>query len=402
MNLLTENNDRATRLFGFLEALKQLTQAVSFNFSSKALFEIYSYLAQEQLEGKRVLVFLGEEGARIRKSNEKDHELLLKKVPPHLEGISNCTVLGPEIPSYNIAVPVLHKDKLIGLTLIGFDDERPELSTDELSFLQTLSNILVYANENKQLFKDKIKQEKVKSELQLAGKIQERLIPKVLPQANKLSFYGKYRPHSEVGGDYYDILDLKNGKYLLCVADVSGKGIPAALLMSNFQALLHVLVRFETDLSSIVYELNRMVGKTTEGEHFIAAFFAMIDETSGKIETINAGLVAPVLINAKDEKIRIKTNCPPLGVLPKLKDQLAQSSTLNSGDVLLAFTDGLSEGVSSQVALFDRKLESIKGLSAVVNADSAVQLFLDELQATELEELIVNDDLTLVGLRYHA
>src|SRR5690606_33837514 len=145
------------------------------------------------------------------------------------------------------------------------------------SFVQTFTSIIVVAIENKKLARKELEQEVFRKELEIAREVQSMLFPKELPDTDKVRAFASYLPHHTIGGDYYDYIQQDENNFLVCIADVSGKGIPASLLMSNFQASLRTLVRQTNDLKQIVNELNFVIKANAKGERFITFFVAAFD-----------------------------------------------------------------------------------------------------------------------------
>ncbi len=163
--------------------------------------------------------------------------------------------------------------------LIGDIDEEGEGMSPlikHLNFIQTISGIIVVAIENQRLFRETLRQEALRRELELASRMQMMLIPDNtrLPADGKIRAQGFYYPHYEVGGDYYDFLTLSDNVVGFCIADVSGKGMSAALLMSNFQASLRAIFTSETSLEEMIRKLNTLVVINSAGERFITLFIA--------------------------------------------------------------------------------------------------------------------------------
>ena len=145
------------------------------------------------------------------------------------------------------------------------------------------------------------------------------LLPRVLPDDSHRSFSARYRPHHHVGGDYYDAVRLADGRMAIAIADVSGKGMPAAFLMSNFQAHLHAhLDRGEVDLEQLVRSLNQRVFSNARGERFITFFFALHDPVKGTIDYVNCGHNPPLFVPAKGPGMFLGAGCPGLGMLDLL------------------------------------------------------------------------------------
>ncbi|MCB0764613.1 MAG: serine/threonine-protein phosphatase, partial [Flavobacteriales bacterium] len=258
-------------------------------------------------------------------------------------------VIGSEhsgsLGAFDVAVPVHHREKTLALLLIGdIDEEEQRISpaVKHLNFIQTLTNLIVVAMENQRLAKQALQQERAKRELELAAEMQSMLVPKDLPRNERVEAAGWYQPHSEVGGDYYDLIALAPDRYVVCVADVSGKGIAAALLMSNFQANLHASVMHATDLGDMVHDLNGKVFRNARGERFITLFVGIIDLAQRKVRYVNAGHNDPML-HAEGRSIALHDGCIALGMMPKLPFLRTGEVDLPTDATLLCYTDGLVE-----------------------------------------------------------
>ena len=234
---------------------------------------------------------------------------------------------------------------LVALLLIGdIDDQEQRMSptVKHLNFIQTLTNLIVVALENKRFAKRALAQERDRRELELAADMQMMLIPRDLPSEGRMQAAAWYQPHRQVGGDYYDAIRTGPDEYVLCVADVSGKGIAAALLMSNFQATLRAMLQRERiDLKELVTELNANVLERARGERFITFFIGRVDLTTGGMEFVNAGHNPPMLL--RDGRVEeLSDGAIALGMLPELPF-VHKGSAVVKGGTLLCYTDGLVE-----------------------------------------------------------
>jgi sigma-B regulation protein RsbU (phosphoserine phosphatase) len=176
--------------------------------------------------------------------------------------------------------------------------------------------------------------------------MQKMLIPdnRHMPKNPKLIVNGFYYPHSEVGGDYYDCIRLSETKTGFCIADVSGKGISAAMLMSNFQASLRALFTFDIELETLVKKLNSIVVVNAAGEKFITLFVARYDHKSRILEYINAAHNPPVLYNTvTGETLHLRTSCVGIGMLDEIPSVHKSEILIKDYSKIVCYTDGLSE-----------------------------------------------------------
>ena len=168
--------------------------------------------------------------------------------------------------NFDVIVPVFHKDKpLAYLILSGLQEMKATEGSPlaNLNFIQTLTNLIVVAIENKRLARESLKQEGIKKELEVASEMQKLLFPSDLPHTSKLDISAKYLPHHKVSGDYYDYIQINEDEFIICIADVSGKGISAAMLMANFQATLRTVFNYQRfDLEFLIQELIKKYSET--------------------------------------------------------------------------------------------------------------------------------------------
>ena len=255
-------------------------------------------------------------------------------------------------PSYkgvDIIIPVFNNQVPLAYILIGDIEEEGEGVSPvlkHLNFIQTISSIIIVAIENIRLFGESLRQEALKKELELAARMQTMLIPREnqLPSKGKIIVNGFYFPHYEVGGDYYDCLKLSENKTGFCIADVSGKGMSAAILMSNFQASFRALFTHEIKLESLVRKLNSIIVENASGEKFITFFVARYDHLTGLLEYINAAHNPPVLYNTSTgEVLHLKSCCVGIGMLDEIPYVEQQEFTIDNYSKIVCYTDGLSE-----------------------------------------------------------
>jgi sigma-B regulation protein RsbU (phosphoserine phosphatase) len=247
---------------------------------------------------------------------------------------------------FDKVIPISHKTTVLAYVLVSSNRES-KIEDINTSFVQTFTNIIIVAIENKKLARKELAQQAFRKELEIAKEVQSFLFPKNLPDNQRVKIKASYYPHDSIGGDYYDYIKFSNDSFLICIADVSGKGIPAALLMSNFQASLRTLVRQTRDLKQIVEELNYNILDNAKGERFITFFIAIFDLAAGKINYINAGHNPPMLL-ANGEVTMLDKGTTILGVFNKLPFVNQQEVNLSGNSLLFAFTDGLTETSSEE------------------------------------------------------
>jgi phosphoserine phosphatase RsbU/P len=338
-----------------LRALLNITLAINENLSQEELLKSYTDLLHEDLNiGKLLLFKYGEEWQCIL--NKGYEEEFLEKIDIEQDLLRYDEISfewedgkNSGIGKYDIIVPVLHHGKPIAYVIIGDINEEVEGVSPiikHLNFIQTLSNIIIVAIENMRLFNESLHQEAMRKELELASKMQSMLIPTegVLPQNDKVSMTALYHPHLEVGGDYYDYIVLNKDEIGFCISDVSGKGISAALLMSNFQANLRAMFTHEISLPALVEKLNDRVINSANGEKFITLFVAKYNFKTRELEYINAGHNQPLMYRKDiNELTFLDKGCVGIGMLDEIPMIRKGSVTIEGPAKILCYTDGLVE-----------------------------------------------------------
>jgi sigma-B regulation protein RsbU (phosphoserine phosphatase) len=256
---------------------------------------------------------------------------------------------GLDIEGVDIVIPVYNNYVQMAFVLIGdIEEEGKGMSPvlKQFNFVQTISSIILVAIENIRLFKESLRQEALRKELELAARMQQKLIPdnRSMPHNDHLAVNGFYYPHYEVGGDYYDCIKLSDTKTGFCIADVSGKGISAAILMSNFQASFRALFTHEIELPLLIRKLNTLITANASGEKFITFFVARYDHENFTLEYINAGHNPPVLFDTvTGEVIHLHSLCVGIGMIDEIPPVREQLLNITNYSKIVCYTDGLSD-----------------------------------------------------------
>ena len=331
-----------------LSSLLEVTKAINSNFSTSELLEIFENVLKNQLNIGKLMLYSYDEGWKciLQFGVSNDTKVDVDKDLSAIKEISFIDFSGNSLKDeFDIVVPVYHKEDPLAYVLIGdINDEKLEVSPiiKHLPFIQTLTNIIVVAIENKKLAKENIRQAAVRKELELASEMQNMLFPTKLPSNDKLEIDARYMPHQQVGGDYYDFIVLNENEVAFCVADVSGKGVAAALLMSNFQANLRILFNHTTSLSDLIKELNTKVMNSAKGEKFITLFIAKLNLVTKTLTYINAGHNPPLLMSEKSVSL-LKIGTTGLGMLDELTKVKEGIVNLTGKTTIVCYTDGVTE-----------------------------------------------------------
>jgi len=329
-----------------INSLLIITQAINENISARDLFKMYNSFLRWEIGIRKMALFFKEAGAWECMSSlgiddallETDINLELNRYRT-LQGLENAT--HPLVREFDLVVPVTHKEVPIAYAFLG-GFQGDEDVHNKVQFVTAITNIVAVALENKRLFKQQLRQEVISRELEVAAEIQRTLVPSRLPAGKNYQLSSIYKPHFAVGGDYYDVVEFPDGQIAFCIADITGKGVSAALLMANFQANFHALISRRPSLEEIVHELNAAMWRVTQGDKFITLFLAKYDVASRTLHYVNAGHTPPLLLS-KGEVIPLRNGCTSLGWLPELPFLEIGGICLTDEALIFTYTDGLTD-----------------------------------------------------------
>jgi serine phosphatase RsbU (regulator of sigma subunit) len=245
-----------------------------------------------------------------------------------------------------IAVPLRTKNEIVGVLLLGPPTRRERYTAPEEQLLSSAADVFALLIENARLNERALEQEKLRRDLALAAEVQRRLLPPHPPSCSAATFAAFTLPARTIGGDYYDFLDLPGGQIGIAVADVAGKGIAAALLTSAVHASLRVMIA-DRDLPSaqLASQMNRFLYRSTATNSYATFFYAQLDLPGGRLCYVNAGHNPPYLVRQKKTGVEItelSVGGTVLGLFPDVEYENGNVD-LRPGDLLVAFTDGVTE-----------------------------------------------------------
>lgn len=377
-----------------LNALLEVTQAVNNNLPEDDLLKIYKFTLLADLKINKLALYTQEQGEWVCRVNfgTKD-DLIGSSLPNEYQEIKNqLGLVETSFNEFDSVFPVYHKNRLLSVVFIESD---AKLGVQN-RFLNALTNIILVAIENKRLARQQMEQEAYRRELEIAKKVQNFLFPKELPKIERLQIEAFYLPHHDVGGDYYDYIQIDENRFLACIADVSGKGVPAALLMSNFQASLRALVRQTKNLLEIVTELNHSTYVSGNAENFITFFAGIYDFKTKDLEYINCGHNEIILKHGNQIEL-LNDGTTVLGMFDPLPFIETQKLENLEDFFLFAYTDGLTETFNEQEEDFgfERLLNILKQECPKDLSDLHDQI-LDSLNSFKGERSF-HDDITMLS-----
>jgi sigma-B regulation protein RsbU (phosphoserine phosphatase) len=322
------------------------------------------------------------------------------------------------------------KDQLIGILSVGPSPGKYQFSQSDKEMLMSVAGQLAFVIENSKLLERMVAEERLRRELALAAEVQQRLFPAGPPPVASLDLSGFCQPARGVGGDYYDFLPLDNQQIGIAIADVAGKGMSAALVMSTVQATLrsqamtyNAVVQQDGWLASLVMTLNRLLCRSTGSASYVTFFYAQFDESTRLLTYVNAGHNPPFLIRANraeaalaqpangnghyattlngqsaDDLSRLTAGGMVIGMFEHCRYEY-ETVQMQPGDVLFAFTDGLSESLNQEGEEYGEErlqkvLSSMAHLPVGEIRDEVVRLIKDWSEGAPQ-----HDDLTFIILK---
>ena len=352
-----------------LEALYDVGLAVASTLDLDRLSEEILLRAVSLLDARRGALYILEEG-RYRLDRtfggeaapwfaEGDPELRRfltggGEAPPHL------------LPGarYLLGVPIEVESGARGLLAVGDKESRrgvgPFLTSDRRT-LSLFANQAALALENARLHLQALEKERLEREMHLAAEIQRQILPKGVPAVPGYELIGWYRPARQVGGDYYDLFRREHGRIGLVLGDVSGKGMPAALMVSTLHSALRLLLDQIGFGPEMLERLNRHIGESSAANKFITMLLAELNPETGVLHYMNAGHNPAVLLRADGTVEELKAGGVPLGLLPAARFQ-SRAVTLEPGDLVCIYSDGITEAASPEDEEFgmDRLIDLLR------------------------------------------
>ncbi|HJQ69885.1 MAG TPA: GAF domain-containing SpoIIE family protein phosphatase [Blastocatellia bacterium] len=272
-----------------------------------------------------------------------------------------------------IATPIVRYDgQTLGVINLEADwvdgyDQR------DLELLTMFASLAASAIDHTLLYQQVMRQRRAESELELARKVVEGLLPRAVPVIDGFDIAGLTSPVREVGGDYFDFIQSITDRLGVLVADVSGKGLAAALIMVTFRAYIHATVINELAMRVVMARVNRLIHETTEGERFITTFYGLIDPENKRLLYINAGHNPPLLLRADSTTRLLDKSGLPVGIFEDSRYSEAVVDFL-PGDILVLYTDGVTEAINSQEESFGvDRLEKIVRAASEMSAQEICQ-----------------------------
>ena len=246
-----------------------------------------------------------------------------------------------------MAVPLQTQDQIIGIIYVDSPSLLREFTKDDLNLLTVMANVAAIRIQHTRFAEAEQARQLMKRDLEQAAEIQQGFLPSVAPTVRRIDLAGHNAPCRTVGGDYYDFFPYGASRVAMVLGDVSGKGMPASLLMMGLQARVQVLIEEPKSLAEVMTRLNRITSANCPPNRFISLFFCILDGDTGDLTFCNAGHNPPLIIRANGMYDQLKGGGPVLGILPFIEYQ-EYHAQVDEGDVLVIYSDGVTEANNPQ------------------------------------------------------
>ncbi len=355
---------KVNQLSSLFDLSKEFSGILQIEMVSKML--VYSLIGQMLVSKYAVISCAGKDISILENRFDQEH---LKDV---LHECSSITFVKPLtrdefINDYkqfaelgiDLVVPMQIKGETKGLILLGKRKNNLQYTQSDIEFVSSVGSLAIISIENARLFKETLGKQILEKDLETARNIQNNLLPKSVPTLSSFEISAFNKSARMVGGDYYDIVKIEKDKVLFAIADVSGKGVPAALLMANIQAFLKSICKMKLDLAEATNLMNDLVAENTTMGSFITFFWGILDDSKKELAYVNAGHNPPLLIrNGKITKL--KKGGMILGVMQTVVPYISETVQLEKDDAIILFTDGITEAMNDKWEEYsDERLEKL-------------------------------------------
>ncbi|MFO7891179.1 MAG: GAF domain-containing SpoIIE family protein phosphatase [bacterium] len=386
-----------------LHTIFDISQELNITLDQKKIASLMGFAVMGELLVNKYVVFLKDENTMkplVTKGTspllDSDPELIEIEKPVNLnetERFQKYLEIG-----FALIIPLRLKEETRGVMMLGEKIREAVFTPSDIEFLTTLGNQAMTTLENARLFKETLEKQRMEEDLRIAKNMQQRLLPSSIEQPEGYEIAGVNIPSREVGGDYYDVIKIDTHTYGIVIADVSGKGAGAALLMSNLQAGLHALSDSDLGLADIISRLNKLIYDNTDLEKYITFFYGILNTKTNKFIFCNAGHNPPYLIDKKGNIRELKTGGIILGMMKDASFE-TESLELKNEDTIVMFTDGITEAMDDVEQEFGewRLKELIKK-----NKKKSAELILKEISSDVKNfagSILQSDDITMVVIK---
>jgi len=396
-------DSRVQRLSSLFELSKEFGSFAESHRVVKLL--VFSILGQFLIQ-KYAVILLEKDEADILDSKFDNEKLLslikkyeLQKITDSikkdvLQGkLTELSELGIEL-----IVPMQLQSKTRGLILLGSRAGNRDFQNSDIEYIYSIGNLAIISLENNRLFLEALEKQKMEEDLLIARDIQRNLLPSVLPEYDKYDIAALNVSSKQVGGDYYDVIPIDDEKFYIAIADVSGKGVPASLMMANIQAFLQVICRQDLKIDKATAMINDLVTANSSEGRFITFFWGYINTKKNTLTYVNAGHNPPYIIR-DDNIIKLTQGGIIFGVMKTPFPYIFEEVELMKDDVIILYTDGVSEALNLDFEEYsEEKLEKVAKSLVNKSANEILYGIKEDVQIFTQGNL-QSDDITMIVIK---
>ena len=366
---------------------------------------VFSVLGQFLIQ-KYAVILLENDEADILDSKFDNEKLLslikkyeLQKITDSIkksvlmEKLSELYELGIEL-----IVPMQLQSKTRGLILLGSRAGNRDFQNSDIEYIYSIGNLAIISLENNRLFLEALEKQKMEEDLLIARDIQRNLLPSTLPEYDKYDIAALNVSSKQVGGDYYDVIPIDDEKFYIAIADVSGKGVSASLMMANIQAFLQVICRQDLKIDKATAMINDLVTANSSEGRFITFFWGYINTKKNTLTYVNAGHNPPYIIRG-DKIIKLSQGGMIFGVMKTIVPYIFEEVELMKDDVIILYTDGVSEALNLEFEEYsEEKLEKVAKSLVNKSANEILNGIKEDVQIFTQGNL-QSDDITMIVIK---
>ena len=380
-----------------LQTLLEISTKLNESLTTKEIIQQFSLSIMGQLAVNKFAFIEIDDYSKLNILESRLDKNLIKSILEDIRKKNNFELIRIEGAKCLIS-PIKYKDRTKAWVILCEKFNKKDYDENDKLFIESLSNLTITALENQRLHLEELNKKKLESEMSLALEIQNKLLPKDLP--NILSYYidAVSIPSKYVGGDYYDAIQVGQNRYIFTIADVSGKGMPASLLMANLQSALRILTQFDLGLIELTNRLNKIIYNNTGTDKFITFFICEFDLEKNTLQYLNAGHNPPLLFKKDRSIIELKEGGLILGVVNEEIDYETGVLNLEDFSLLFLFTDGLIEAINNEKQEYG--LQRVKSflIENINNCKELIPKLIDNINEYSNGSQI-NDDLTMMLIK---
>jgi len=297
-----------------------------------------------------------------------------------------------------LSVPLKTKGNLIGVLNVFNKINEEGFTLNDQRILSIIATQSAQVVENARLYDEEQSLKKIEEELNFATDIQTNLLPKINPIINGYDIAGKSIPAKEVGGDYYDFISIDEDKNAICLGDISGKGMPAAMLMANLQATLRGQALFTSSAGECLTRSNKLLYRSTDMQRHATLFYGILNSSKNIFHFSNAGHNPPFLINPKKDVTQLTKGGTVLGFMEDYQFE-EESVELQTGDTIIIYSDGITEAMNGKDEEYgEEKLLTILKKNTSLKADEIIGKVFESVKF-HVKDVPQSDDITIVVIK---